>query len=150
MEPQRGHATVRAIPGSGRRHVSPSVGRTHSGVKGRVGCERRARPFLLPTGASGQCYAFESVKGVGSVVVFVSARVTVVPGFKSNVTSTLTPFTSTTTGNLTGSGVSVLGLASGMASSVTAAAHAKQTFSKNLISFKNGGGLDLRRRTTRQ
>ena len=63
-----------------------------------------------------------------------------VPGFKSNVTSTLTPFTSTTTGNLTGSGVSVLGLASGMASSVTAAAHAKQTFSKNLISFKNGGG----------
>jgi hypothetical protein len=40
--------------------------------------------------------------GSGSVVVFVSATVTAVPGLSNNVTSTLTRFTSTTTGNRTG------------------------------------------------
>jgi hypothetical protein len=47
----------------------PLVRRTHSGVTGRVSCERPARPFLLRIAGSGQRYAFELVKRRGGLLV---------------------------------------------------------------------------------
>jgi len=61
------------------------------------------------------CGFVDKRRGSGSVVVFVSATVTAVPGFNSKVTVTFMPFTLTSTGNETGAGLSSSGMGESLA-----------------------------------